>query len=636
VATIIRRILTIITSFIVGMLFLQYVLTEDVVLKKVFTLQVTQTDTNGRQKRWQFHVDEFWQTHMDGKPATVTDVLAKLNSAKGTLELKALDGNRVTSWTASRDARGQFKIGDELVILNDLQKRLVAGTTPPADFRPTRPVTIQEVLEANIPMPTRSKVSFPEFSYKQACPEANDGPEIVITDFDEAPMLKYIRAGSLPTGVTPNKVEDWKRNWEQWRQHYPQDLPPVRQRLPRNPAVVVGPDGIGQYGGVWRRCTSNIGDFTQKFCYESFTRHDPSGRIQPCLVYKWEVSPDNRVFTFYLRKGHRWSDGHPYTTDDILWVCNTVIGSAQISMPPDWMQATDGSMTLYADDAADWQKLATRIIEQAQAAEPSVGRQIKALAGERLWRDLQKAAAGKGDEDTAILIAAALNELFRQKSFYSPEAFAEVDLDGEQRELEQIGASKLDKDQILHLLLLMERAHVLRGFRQDPNSLEPIELNRMNLLLFRTAYRDMVLPPLKRRVKVEAVPDETGDTSHIFRFTFRKPNSILLEQTTTFMFYRIFSSAKHFGAPFLVDGWKTLAVTDFCRWEDLWKQVMAEADGPGPAPGKRLWERLDEPTQQKIRAGLPPRHGGEDDWLYGLRMQPHKQPVVDAVNEALS
>ena len=174
-----------------------------------------------------------------------------------------------------------------------------AGPTPDANLRPTRPVTVRDVLEANIPNPTRSKVSFPEFSYRQAFPEARDQPEIVIARFDEAPMLKDL--SSMPP---------------EWRGNYPPRLPPVEERLPRNPAVVVGPDSPGRYGGVWRRVGGDVWEFTRKLCYESFMRYDPSGRLSPCLAYKWEANSDNRVYTLYLRKGHKWSDGQPFAADD--------------------------------------------------------------------------------------------------------------------------------------------------------------------------------------------------------------------------------------------------------------------------------------------------------------------------------
>jgi peptide/nickel transport system substrate-binding protein len=37
------------------------------------------------------------------------------------------------------------------------------------------------------------------------------------------------------------------------------------------------------------------------------------------LCTKWEATPDAKQWTFYIRKGVRWSDGQPFTADDVLF-----------------------------------------------------------------------------------------------------------------------------------------------------------------------------------------------------------------------------------------------------------------------------------------------------------------------------
>ncbi len=37
------------------------------------------------------------------------------------------------------------------------------------------------------------------------------------------------------------------------------------------------------------------------------------------LAERWEISPDNKVTTFHLRKGVKWQDGKPFTADDVLF-----------------------------------------------------------------------------------------------------------------------------------------------------------------------------------------------------------------------------------------------------------------------------------------------------------------------------
>lgn len=99
------------------------------------------------------------------------------------------------------------------------------------------------------------------------------------------------------------------------------ELPPVEDRLPENP-LVVKTEGEGQYGGTLRTYMTayNGAEYLRLFVYETFVRYDSQSdfaNVKPGLCDEWEVSDDNKVFTFHLRKGLKWSDGHPFTTEDI-------------------------------------------------------------------------------------------------------------------------------------------------------------------------------------------------------------------------------------------------------------------------------------------------------------------------------
>jgi peptide/nickel transport system substrate-binding protein len=45
----------------------------------------------------------------------------------------------------------------------------------------------------------------------------------------------------------------------------------------------------------------------------------------PGLAESWSVEPDQKTWTFKLRKGLRWSDGQPLTADDVVFTWNDVI-----------------------------------------------------------------------------------------------------------------------------------------------------------------------------------------------------------------------------------------------------------------------------------------------------------------------
>lgn len=44
-----------------------------------------------------------------------------------------------------------------------------------------------------------------------------------------------------------------------------------------------------------------------------------SQQTEPALAKSWKVSPDGRTFTLQLRKGIRFSDGHPFDADDVVF-----------------------------------------------------------------------------------------------------------------------------------------------------------------------------------------------------------------------------------------------------------------------------------------------------------------------------
>lgn len=101
------------------------------------------------------------------------------------------------------------------------------------------------------------------------------------------------------------------------------DLPPVSQRLPRTPLLLQPLEEIGRYGGAWGMGMIGNGDgllLYRTVDYEQLVRWDPQWRrVVPNLAQSFEVSPDAREFTFRLRPGLRWSDGKPFTAEDILF-----------------------------------------------------------------------------------------------------------------------------------------------------------------------------------------------------------------------------------------------------------------------------------------------------------------------------
>jgi peptide/nickel transport system substrate-binding protein len=104
------------------------------------------------------------------------------------------------------------------------------------------------------------------------------------------------------------------------------DLPPLEERLPADPMVVEPNDRIGQYGGTWHMGSVGSSDnalVARTAGYEKPLRWDKTyTEVVPNLISSWETSEDGKVFTLYLRKGVRWSDGELLTADDYLFNFN--------------------------------------------------------------------------------------------------------------------------------------------------------------------------------------------------------------------------------------------------------------------------------------------------------------------------
>ena len=107
------------------------------------------------------------------------------------------------------------------------------------------------------------------------------------------------------------------------------DLPPVNERVPANPRVVdLGGMGRtpGQHGGTLRVLIGRQKDIRimPMFGYSRLVGYDPDLNFVPDVLASFEVE-EGRIFTFTLREGHRWSDGAPFTTEDLRYAYEDVM-----------------------------------------------------------------------------------------------------------------------------------------------------------------------------------------------------------------------------------------------------------------------------------------------------------------------
>ena len=106
------------------------------------------------------------------------------------------------------------------------------------------------------------------------------------------------------------------------------DLPPLEERLPKKPYIQEVVEGIGKYGGTLRRVFTGPGDriglgkVTHEFL---IVLDDTATTVAPNVAESWEISPDFTTYTFKLREGMKWSNGAPFTVDDIIFYWDNVI-----------------------------------------------------------------------------------------------------------------------------------------------------------------------------------------------------------------------------------------------------------------------------------------------------------------------
>ncbi len=99
-------------------------------------------------------------------------------------------------------------------------------------------------------------------------------------------------------------------------------LPPVEKRLPPNPVVVEPTNMIGKYGGTMY-CTSMapevVGDIQLGMVTGLYQFNHDLSEMTPSVAERHEFSDDYTSCTIYLRKGIFWSDGEPFTADDMMF-----------------------------------------------------------------------------------------------------------------------------------------------------------------------------------------------------------------------------------------------------------------------------------------------------------------------------
>ena len=130
------------------------------------------------------------------------------------------------------------------------------------------------------------------------------------------------------------------------------ELPPVDERLPIEPALLEPIESVGRYGGtIYVHATNNApwGDLqeeTERGSYLGRFRFDRL-EVEGNLAKGFEQAADDQSITIFLREGAKWSDGAPFTADDVMFMYEDMHWHEEIET---WMWLPQARRAIKVDD----------------------------------------------------------------------------------------------------------------------------------------------------------------------------------------------------------------------------------------------------------------------------------------------
>ncbi len=217
---------------------------------------------------------------------------------------------------------------------------LASCGTPPAPTSAPTQVSAPTATEAPTEAPAKIKepVPYPE------------PPDLDVGDagVQRLPIDQIVTYKALPEYHEPAWVTELVKQGK---------LPPVEERLPKEPQVYLKSgmkDGVGVYGDLWRGFSAcptagynfMAGTTLGWFGIESYTvdydalvktgplyRADQDIEPLPNLAKSWEWSADGKELTMHLVEGVKWSDGEPFTAEDVLFTWEGYIFDENVIAP---------------------------------------------------------------------------------------------------------------------------------------------------------------------------------------------------------------------------------------------------------------------------------------------------------------
>ncbi|SMP03314.1 ABC transporter substrate-binding protein [Shimia sagamensis] len=112
-------------------------------------------------------------------------------------------------------------------------------------------------------------------------------------------------------------------------------LPPVAERVPDTPKIVdltLRNRELGQQGGTLRTMVTRSKDVRQMvvYGYGRLVGFNERYELVADILKSFE-NEDDKKFILHLRPGHKWSDGHPFTSEDFRYFWENVANNELLS-----------------------------------------------------------------------------------------------------------------------------------------------------------------------------------------------------------------------------------------------------------------------------------------------------------------
>lgn len=161
----------------------------------------------------------------------------------------------------------------------------------------------------------------------------------------QAPPAAGIAKPSAPALPIPALVETPTLS----RTH--RNLPPVAERVPAEPLVVdlAAKDRVaGVHGGDVDTFIGRSKDIRliNVWGYARLVAFDTNLNLVPDILRAVD-DEGGRRFTLHLRRGHRWSDGHPFTAEDFRYYFEDVLSNTDLTPTPDPFMTVDGALPTF-------------------------------------------------------------------------------------------------------------------------------------------------------------------------------------------------------------------------------------------------------------------------------------------------